>query len=159
NYKAEYGRALGAVVELTSRSGTNDLHGTAFEFLRNDKVDSRSFFDGNRPAYRRNQFGGVLGGPIVKDKAFFFGSYEALRERQTTFNREFVPTRQALASAIPEMAPYVALYPTPQVDLGGGVGTYQFTFPGSVNDRLFNGRVDYQYSDNVSYFARYSIDN
>ena len=80
NYPAEYGNAMGVVVEVASRGGGNQVHGSLFEFLRNDKFDARSFFDQAKPAYRRNQFGGTVGGPIKKDRAFFFASYEAMRQ-------------------------------------------------------------------------------
>ncbi|MBI3896031.1 MAG: TonB-dependent receptor, partial [Acidobacteria bacterium] len=174
NYPAQYGRAMGAVIDVASRSGTNELHGTVFEFLRNDKVDARQFFDREKPPFRRNQFGAVVGGPIVKDKAFFFGSYEALRERLTTSNVQFVPTEQAKLGILPNpsnptqtrkidvhpaVKPFLALYPTPQQDIGGGVGTFTYPFKGSVREDFFTGRGDYQHSENVSYFARYSFDD
>src|SRR5438128_1635567 len=84
-FSAEYGRNSGAIVNIATRSGTNDLHGEAFEFLRHDRFDSRNFF--NQPPaaksrFKRNQFGGNLGGPIARDKTFFFVSYEGLRQRQ-----------------------------------------------------------------------------
>src|SRR5438128_7067409 len=84
-FSAEYGRNSGAIVNIATRSGTNDLHGEAFEFLRHDRFDSRNFF--NQPPAaksrsKRNQFGGNLGGPIARDKTFFFLSYEGLRQRQ-----------------------------------------------------------------------------
>jgi hypothetical protein len=83
NAGAEYGRAGGAVVVITSKSGTNALHGSVFEFFRNSAMDARNFFANPRlpkPPFRLNQFGGSLGGPIVRNKAFFFGNYEAYRE-------------------------------------------------------------------------------
>jgi hypothetical protein len=80
---AEYGQSSGAVVNIATRSGGNNLHGEIFEFLRNDALDARNFFSSDRiPPFKRNQFGGHLGGPIVKDKAFFLFSYEALHQRQ-----------------------------------------------------------------------------
>lgn len=166
NYKAQYGRASGGIIEVASRSGTNEFHGTVFEFLRNDKVDARQFFDREKPPFRRNQFGVVAGGPIVKDRAFFFGSYEALRERLTTSNVEFVPTQQAKQGILsdpipvaPVIKPFLALYPTPQQDIGAGIGTYTFPFKGAVREDFFTGRADYQHSDNLSYFGRYSFDD
>jgi hypothetical protein len=79
NYPAEYGRAGGAVVNLITKSGTNSVHGTLYEFLRNDIFDARSFFSPVKGKYRQNQFGGSVGAPIVKDKTFVFADYEALR--------------------------------------------------------------------------------
>lgn len=86
SFSAEYGRSS-AVVNVAIKSGTNSFHGTAYEFLRNDKLDARNFFALSRPPLRQNQFGGSLGGPIVKNKLFFFGDYEAIRIRRgQTFN-------------------------------------------------------------------------
>src|SRR6202158_2860998 len=81
NYSAEYGRTSGGVINAITKSGTNQFHGDAFEFLRNSALDARNYFDGAKiPAFRRNQFGGSFGGPIRKDHTFFFGDYEGLRE-------------------------------------------------------------------------------
>src|SRR3954467_15675702 len=86
-FSAEYGRNSGAIVNIATRSGTNDWHGELFEFLRNEALDARNFFSVTKPPFKRNQFGGNLGGPIMKNKAFFFFSYEGLRQRQgLTFN-------------------------------------------------------------------------
>ncbi|HJT87448.1 MAG TPA: carboxypeptidase regulatory-like domain-containing protein [Bryobacteraceae bacterium] len=91
NYSAQFG-GNGAVINASSKSGTNGFHGSAFEFLRNDKLESRNFYDGaNPPTFRRNQFGGSFGGPIKKDKAFFFVNYEALRQTQVVTNLVTVP--------------------------------------------------------------------
>src|SRR5438093_720107 len=98
-YTAQFG-GNGAVVNASSRSGTNTLHGSAYEFLRNDKLEARNFFDtvikpghttGEPPTYHQNQFGGSLGGPIKRDKAFFFGNYEGLRKKQIVTNVVTVP--------------------------------------------------------------------
>ena len=80
NSTAEYGRTSGGVINAITKSGTNGFHGDAYEFLRNNKLDARNFFDaGTPPPFRRNQFGGALGGPIQKDKIFFFADYEGFR--------------------------------------------------------------------------------
>jgi hypothetical protein len=106
---AEYGRSSGGVVSAITRSGTNSLHGSAFEFLRNNDLDSQGYFDaishggtGTVAPYRRNQFGGSLGGPIRKDKTFFFGTYEGLRQGNgvAATNPE-VPTAQAKLGILP----------------------------------------------------------
>jgi hypothetical protein len=81
-YSAEYGRNSGAIVNIATRSGTNELHGEAFEFLRNDSFDATNFFNTKKSPFKRNQFGASLGGPIIKNKTFFFVSYEGLRQRQ-----------------------------------------------------------------------------
>lgn len=88
---AEFGRG-GAAVNIVLKSGTNQIHGNLWEFVRNDKLDARNFFDDTRPAFRRNQFGGSLGGPIVKDKLFIFGDYQGTRIRQGQTYLSTVPT-------------------------------------------------------------------
>ena len=84
-FSAEYGQSSGAIVNIATRSGGNEFHGELFEFLRNDALDARNFFDfdsDHPPPFKRNQFGGNLGGPIIKNKTFFFVSYEGLRQSQ-----------------------------------------------------------------------------
>jgi Carboxypeptidase regulatory-like domain/TonB dependent receptor len=92
NYSAEYGRTSGGVVSAIGRSGTNQFHGSAFEFLRNSALDARNFFDGPIPAFRRNQFGASAGGPIRKDKTFIFGAYEGVRQALGTSIVDNVPS-------------------------------------------------------------------
>lgn len=92
SYSSEFGRANGAIVNATLRSGANTFHGVLYEFLRNDKLDGRNFFDGDRPPYKQNQFGGTLGGRILRDRLFFFGDYEGLRIRQGQTLTSQVPT-------------------------------------------------------------------
>jgi hypothetical protein len=82
DYSAEYGHALAGVTTFTLKSGTNEFHGNAFEFLRNDKLDARGFFDRARVPTRQNEFGGTAGGPIIKNRTFFFGSIDSFRRRQ-----------------------------------------------------------------------------
>ena len=100
-YAAEYGRAMGAVVNLTTKSGTNNFHGAVFEFLRNEKFDAKNFFDppGPKPPFKRNQYGFAVGGPVLipkiingKNKVFFFTDYEGTKIRQTSTNTSTVPT-------------------------------------------------------------------
>jgi outer membrane receptor protein involved in Fe transport len=96
NSSAEYGRTSGGVVNAVTRSGTNQFHGDAYEFLRNSALDARNFFDGPMiPAFKRNQFGASLGGPIQKSKTFFFFDYEGLRDRLGASNVDLVPSRGA----------------------------------------------------------------
>ncbi|HXN21697.1 MAG TPA: TonB-dependent receptor [Candidatus Dormibacteraeota bacterium] len=92
NYSAGKGMGSGAQVNLVTKSGTNTFHGSLFEFLRNEKLDAKNFFATKKPAYRQNQFGGSLGGPIIKNKTFFFGAYEGLRIVQSESFLYTVPT-------------------------------------------------------------------
>lgn len=92
NFSAEYGFQAGANINLVTKSGTNEFHGTVFNFLRNDALDARGFFPTSKPKLRQNQFGGTVGGPIIKNRTFFFANYEGLRVRQESFGRRIVPT-------------------------------------------------------------------
>ncbi len=92
-YSAEFGRAGGGVVNLTLKSGANRFHGTAYEFLRNEKLDARNFFDpGSTPPFKRNDYGFSLGGPVIKDKAFFFFAWEKLSRRESLTANNTIPT-------------------------------------------------------------------
>ena len=91
-YSAEFGRTAGAVVSAVTKSGSNQLHGAAWEFIRNDVFDARNFFAASKPPYRQNQFGATLGGPIVRDRVFFFLNYEGYRIRQGVNRTASVPT-------------------------------------------------------------------
>ena len=130
-YSAEYGKRAGAQVSVVTQSGTNALHGSVFEFLRNSALDARNFFDqGSVPPFRRNQFGGALGGPLKKDKLFLFGNYEGFRQSLAVSNVSVVPDAQArlgiiggvkVANLNPAMLKYMALWPDANgPSLGGG---------------------------------------
>src|SRR5437016_782866 len=98
NYSAEYGKTSGGVVNAITRSGTNQIHGSAYEFLRNSALDARNFFDaGGVPPFKRNQFGGSAGGPIQKDRTFVFGDYEAVRQSKGVSVLDIVPSAAARA--------------------------------------------------------------
>ncbi len=93
NYSAEYGRSVGAVVNVVTRSGGNEFHGSAFEFVRNRSLNAQDFFEPDKTPLQQNQFGGTFGGPIIKDKTFFFTSYQGFRRDTTAFsNSATVPT-------------------------------------------------------------------
>jgi len=126
-YPAEYGKRAGAQVNVVTQSGTNTLHGSVFEFLRNSALDSRSAFAQTSfvPPFRQNQFGGALGGPIGKDRLFLFGNYEGFRQAQTLSSVSVVPDQQARQGYLPDsagiytpvgngsMLPYMAFWPAP----------------------------------------------
>src|SRR5208282_3566758 len=101
-YSAGYGKRAGAQVSVVTQSGTNALHGTLFEFLRNSALDARNFFDrATVPPFRRNQFGGALGGPIKKNKLFLFGNYEGFRQALALSSVSVVPDAQVRLGLIP----------------------------------------------------------
>ncbi len=168
-YSAEYGRSAGGVFLAVTKSGTNELHGTAFEFLRNDALDARNFFDANIPPFRRNQFGFTLGGPIVKNRTFFFGSYEGLRERKGITLVSVVPDDNARLGRIPgQAAVAVDSRSTPILDLfpranGRNFGDGTAEFAGTTNrisdDDFYTVKVDHKFSDSDSMFVRYLWDD
>jgi hypothetical protein len=169
SFKAEYGRDSGAIVSAITRSGTNNLNGTIFEYIRNSAVDARNYFDvgSSPPPFRRNQFGGVIGGPIKKDKLFFFAGYEALRQALATTLTATVPTVDAKHGILPTgtvpvnpaSVPYLNLYPDPNgPDLGGGVAEYISSPTASTNEDNVMGRIDYQLNQKTGIFGRYMFD-
>jgi Carboxypeptidase regulatory-like domain/TonB dependent receptor len=116
-YSAEFGRGNGAVMNATIKSGTNELHGDAYEFFRNDVLDARNAFDEfGRQAYQQNQFGATLGGPIIKNRTFFFGDYEGLRIRQALPQLSLVPTPAEISG---DFSSFLTNTPAMAVDMNG----------------------------------------
>src|SRR2546428_3374349 len=140
-YSAEFGRSAGGVINAVTRSGTNNFHGSLFEFHRNSALDARNFFDPadkEIPAFKRNQFGGAIGGPIRKDKTFFFAAYEGLIERVGGNRASSLPAperRRGILPGVPPVTLHPAIpaylqtfFPMPNGrNLGGGVAEYLFT--------------------------------
>jgi len=169
SFKAEFGHSSGSVTTAVTRSGTNNFHGTAFEYIRNSVLDARNYFDpaSGPPAFRRNQFGGVLGGPIKKDKTFFFGGYEGLRQALATTQTAIVPTALARQGILPtgtvpvnpDVVPYLNLYPLPNgTDFGDGTGQFLSVPTVPTNEDNAMIRVDHQLNATTSLFARYMFD-
>ena len=168
-YGAEFGRNSGGQINVVSKSGTNDYHGSLYLFHRNDNLDARNFFDRPRkPEFKRNQFGGSIGGPIKKDKTFFFAGYESLRENLGQTISTVVPDLAARSGNIPggsvtvnaSVRPYLDEYPLPNgANLGGGLAEYNFGFNRKIDEHFTQGRVDRNWSDRHQSFARYTFDN
>jgi Carboxypeptidase regulatory-like domain/TonB dependent receptor len=160
-FAPEYGRTPGAQISVVTKAGTNTFHGTAFEYLRNDKLDANDWFASAnglaRPELRQNDFGGVLGGPIKKDKLFFFGSYEGLRVRQPQVADTYVPTLASRQDAPAAVQPLLNAFPLPNgPDLGNGTAGFS---AGYSNPSVLNSsgiRIDYLLSPKVTIFGRYS---
>jgi hypothetical protein len=189
-YSAEYGRSSGGVFTAITRSGTNQLHGTAFEFLRNAKLDAAKWEDNKfgrqKPPFKRNQFGFTLGGPIQKDKTFFFGGYEGLRDRlggtsvtdvpNALAHQGILPAGGAVGAPLgcpyqtisvsplkcavaPGVQPWLDLYPLPNGrDLGNGTGELSFVTSQPTDEDYFTGKVDHSFSSKQSMFVRYTLD-
>ena len=175
-YGAAYGKRAGAQVSVVTQSGGNALHGSLFEFLRNSKLDARNFFDLNAvPPFRRNQFGGALGGPLKKDKLFLFGNYEGFRQALAVSSVSIVPDALARQGLLPSgkpvaglnlaMLPYMAFWPLPN----GGELPAVSGQPGAalsynnprqhIREDFGTVRTDYVKSDHDTVSAAYTIDD
>ncbi len=161
SYAPEFGRTPGGQIAITSRSGTNEFHGTLFNYFRNDALDANDWFanrDGlERPALRQNDFGGVLGGPIIKNRTFFFVSHESLRLRQPRFATEVYPSLAAREMAAEGIRPLVNAFPVPNrepVDEFSGRFAATFTNPSSLD--ATSVRIDHQLNDRATLFGRYN---
>ena len=139
-FSAEYGRNSGAIANIATRSGTNSFHGEAFEFLRNEKLDARNFFDRTKPPFKRNQFGAAVGGPIVKERAFFFASYEGLRQRQgLTLNSGVLTEAQRAKVTDPVVKNLLQFIPLPNAFVNN---TARFLGSGTAPVNLDQGTID-----------------
>ncbi len=165
DYPAEYGRTSGGVINVATRSGTNNFHGSLYEFLRNSALDARNFFDGPViPPFRRNQFGGSAGLPIQKNRTFIFGDYEGLRQSLGLTTVDTVPSAAARNGQLstgtvtvdPAVARYLAaFYPLPNGPLlgAGDTGIYSLEAPVVTNENYFTVRFDHKFSDKDGFYA------
>ncbi|HEY6402058.1 MAG TPA: TonB-dependent receptor, partial [Blastocatellia bacterium] len=183
SYSAEFGHGGGAIINAVTKSGTNNLHGTAFEFIRNSALDARNFFDRNpkQLPFRRNQFGGSIGGPIIKDRVFIFGNYEGLRRREGVPSFFNVPSPDARAGFLvdparagadpndraqkrliaiaPAILPYLALYPSANGPISGDTGVFRRDFIESTREDFGTIRADFKIANSHSLASRYTIDD
>ena len=166
-YGAEFGKRPGAQVSIVTASGTNQLHGVLYEFMRNSALDARNFFDhGDIPEYQRNNFGASLGGPLRRDKIFVFGNYEGLRQNLGLSNLSLVPDDLSRASAVPSVQPLLALWPVANgrellTSTGAPSGIAEaFTNPlQTIREDFGTARFDQVFSDNDSLAAVYTADD
>lgn len=172
-YSAEFGRSAGGVINAVTRSGTNVVHGSAFEFHRNSALDAKNYFDPKDkpiPDFKRNQFGGVIGGPLAHDRTFYFGAYEGLIERLGITGVTNVPDANARQGILPG-GRTVALHPAipryidlffPQPNgrnLGGGTAEYLYTLSQPTDEHFLQGRIDHRLGGDDQLFVRYTISN
>jgi hypothetical protein len=177
NYPAEYGTGTGGQINVVTKSGSNKFHGSVFEYLRNDALDAANFFDnivGQKSPLRLNQFGGSIGGPIIKDKFFFFGSYEGYRLRSGVNSVEAVPGQASRICAPPFgtgtltcTASSVSLLPafvSPNAAIiqtaanGGPFDVAQLQASNVVNENAFAARFDYRFNNKNSAYFRFFRD-
>ena len=166
-YGAEYGKRPGAQVSIVTASGTNQLHGTAYEFVRNSALDARNFFDqGSIPDFQRNVFGGSFGGPIKKDKIFIFGNYEGFRQNLGLSDVTLAPDNASRASAVASVQPLLALWPVPNgpeiltsTGAPSGIAKAFSNPPQNIREDFATSRYDQTFS-NADFFAGvYTVDD
>jgi hypothetical protein len=177
NYSAEYGRASGGVINGITKSGSNEFHGDAYYFIRDKVLDARNYFDPTTiPPFHRDQFGVAGGGPIIKNKTFIFGDYEAIRQRKSDTFSNVVPSAAARAGNLcstpdgtcspstitvdSKVAPYLAFYPLPNSGLLGNGDTGLFNTSGveRLTENYVTLRVDHHFSDRDSFAGSWFYD-
>ncbi|MEO8041055.1 MAG: TonB-dependent receptor [Acidobacteriota bacterium] len=171
SYSAQYGEALSAVINPITKSGTNNFHGSVFDYFRNERLDANDFFNNAqgfpRSKFRLNQFGGNVSGPLKKDKLFFFANYEGVRQTRGQTFTSLTPTLAFRAAIAPALVPVVATLPLP---------TAPFTFPGApapsadlgflsvqkdgeLREDTGSVKIDWNHTDKSQFSARYNIND
>ena len=161
SFAPEFGRTPGGQVSIVTRSGTNAFHGTLFEYFRNNVLDAKDWFVNfnglAKPEERQNDFGGVFGGPVFKDRTFFFSSYEGLRLRQPSTQQTAVPDAASRQQAPPAMRPYLNAYPVANgAQLGAGLAEFSAGFSNPSSLDAYSIRVDHVLNSKLSIFGRYN---
>jgi hypothetical protein len=162
SYAPEFGRTPGAQISIVTRSGANDFHGTAFEYLRNDIFDANDWFANyaglRKPRERQNDFGGTFSGPIAKNRTFFFFSYEGLRLRLPAVALDTVPDANARTNAVASMQPYLNAFPLDpnQPDLGNGIAQYNASYSNAASLDAYSLRIDHRITKAFTVFGRYN---
>lgn len=161
-YSAEYGQTQGGVIDLITKSGTNRLHGSLYEYLRNQVVDARDYFNpppAPQPSYRLNQFGASLGGPVVHDKLFYFMDYEGVRQGSGNILVAVVPTAAARAAAVPPIQQALDMLPLPNGSITSDprFGNYTIGVTNPLTENTGVIKMDYQISPSDHFSGRYNV--
>jgi Carboxypeptidase regulatory-like domain len=161
SFAPEFGRMPGGQVSIATRSGTNAFHGTLFEYFRNSVLDARDWFVNTsglaKPQERQNDFGGVLGGPILRDRTFFFFSYEGLRLRQPSSLQTVVPDAQSRQLTSAALRPYIDAYPVANAaNLGSGLAQFNASFSNPSSLDAYSIRLDHLINSKLNLFGRYN---
>ena len=161
SFAPEYGRTPGGQISIVTRSGSNQFHGTAFEYFRNNVLDANDWFSNRdhlpKPEERQNDFGGVFSGPILKDNTFFFFSYEGLRLRQPATQETVVPDSASRQQAPTTMQPYLNAYPIPNgPELGSGTAQFNGSYSNPSSVDAYSIRIDQAINSKLSIFGRYN---
>jgi hypothetical protein len=161
SFAPEFGRTPGGQISIVTRSGTNRFHGTLFEYFRNNVLDADDWFANYdhlpKPEERQNDFGGVFGGPVVKDKTFFFFSYEGLRLRQPSTQESVVPDLPSRQQVPAALQPYLNAFPIANgVELGAGLAQFNASYSNPSSLNAYSIRVDHVVNSKISLFGRYN---
>ena len=161
SYAPEYGRTPGGQIQLVTRSGTNQLHGTVFDYFRNDALDANDWFANHnslpKPKERQNDFGGVLGGPIWRERTFFFLSYEGLRLLQPVAATTVVPSLAVRQQAIPAIQPFLNAFPKPNgPTMANGFASFSASYSNPSNLDAGSARIDHNINEKLHLFGRYN---
>jgi hypothetical protein len=168
NAPADYGKTSGGVINAVTRAGTNQFHGSLYEFLRNSALDARNFFDGaSVPPFKRNQFGGSLGGPFKRQRTFFFFDFEGVRQGLGVTTVDTVPSAEARIGQLvagpvtvsPLVAPFLAFFPLPNGPIKADTGTYTFAAQNVTTENFVTSRLDHRFSDYDAIHATYLFDD
>src|SRR5467141_2570803 len=162
SYGAEFGKRPGGQIIIVTQSGSNQWHGAAFEFLRNNALDAPNFFDqGSAPPFQRNQFGSSIGGPLRSDKSFFFANYEGFRQHLHQTSVAFVPSLASRAIAAPSVQPLLNLWPTPLPGAQDFNGISQFFSSPlqTIREDFGTARFDHIFSQRDTLAAIYTADD
>lgn len=163
SYGAQYGRSAGSFVNIASKSGTNEFHGTAFDFFRNDLLDAKNFFAKSKPKFRFNDFGGNLGGPIRKDKTFFFVNYEGSRQRVGIVGTGTVPSAALRAQVLaksPALKPILDNYPLGTSPTSNPlIDSYTTSAVSQIREDTGSIRIDNNFSSSNSMFVRVNVND
>ena len=160
-FAPEFGRTPGAQVSIVTRSGTNQFHGSLFDYFRNDTLDARDWFVNHtrspKPAERQNDFGGVLGGPIKKDRSFFFFSYEGMRLRLPRSQTTVVPDSATRSTAAISLQPILNAFPAANgPDFGNGTAQFSSSYSDPSSLDSYSLRIDHAVNSGLTIFGRYS---
>ena len=162
NYGVEYGKRPAAQVTIVTQSGTNQFHGSVYEYLRNNALDAPNYFDvGSAPPFQRNQFGAATGGPIVKNKSFFFVNFEGFIQNLHQTSVAFVPDLASRAAAVPSVKPLLNLWPTPSPtdpDFNG-IAAVSSSPLQTIREYFGNGRFDQVFSAKDNFSVVYTVDS
>lgn len=169
NYPAQYGRSSGGTVNAITRSGTDYFHGSVYEFLRNSALDSKNYFDGEKPPFRRNQFGAAAGAPLLRKRLYLFANYEGLRQSLGVTHVDIVPSAAARSGTLsagtvpvdPQATRYLAFFPLPNRGLIGNGDTGDYAFAGQqvTIENYFTTRVDAKHGKRDALTATYTLDS